>query len=42
MLQGVGQLPPHHLELFLQQLYPLDRQELIGLRTVERLFQVYR
>lgn len=41
-LQRVSQLPPHHLELVLQHLDPLDGEELVSLGTVERLFQVYR
>lgn len=42
LLHSVGQLPLHHHQLFLQHLDPLRRQELVGLRAVERLFQVDR
>lgn len=42
LLHSVAKLPLHHPQLLLQRLDPLRRQELVGLRTVERLFQVYR
>lgn len=42
LLQGVSQLPPHHLQLPLQHLDALDVVELVRLAAVERVLQIDR